>query len=691
MELRVRRYSAVFVALALMITLVPLAGPAGAVGTFDDDDGNVHESNIEAIAALGITLGCNPPANTLYCPDDYVTRQQMASFLVRTFDLPPAPAGQFTDTAGSVHENDINALAASGITRGCNPPANDQYCPRDVVTRGQMAAFMARGLGLADVAENFFTDDNGNIFEPQINAIARVGITRGCNPPANTEYCADNPVRRDEMASFLSRVAAIETTGTTVTTTPAPTTSIPGATTTTSLPGQGRGLFFSPNSDRQPATELNGQTFSGNAYIFAGPDAGVNQTRFYVNDPSASGSAYRVEDFSKFDLEGTAPTGNAYPFDTFKLKNGTHTVTAVMVLSGGGTETHTENIRVSNPASVWLAKQEESFNLPPGGSSSTPKGVVVDSNNGNPINWTATEAASWLTLAKSSGTGGESVTFNASTGTLTPGVRKATVTVSAPGYQSRSFIVTMNILPVGSCPSPTGTDIAVATPYALDFTTSSGSVAASNGSGTGFTCVQATSGGQGYVASNLSLDLAAPGTLSIATTKGIAYQNVDTQDNALGVGFNGSGTTVLTTTLNSPPWEGNGGSEQAGIWAGIHEDTYVKGVLIDLPGGNAIQLQSESLGSVLGTQQLTLGATAPTTVGLQLTIGGGTASLSYSINGGAFQPLAGTVPVAAGIFTGVDPDGSGPSGVNTMGGIFASHRNGTAKTYTFGDFSVAKP
>jgi N-acetylneuraminic acid mutarotase len=218
-----RGIGAATLVVALVVGLLPLG--AGAVGTFDDDDGNIHESAIENIAALGITLGCNPPANTLYCPDDYVTRQQMASFLVRTFDLPPGPAGQFTDTAGSVHENDINALAASGITRGCNPPANTQYCPTDLVTRGQMAAFMARGLGLENISDpDFFSDDDDSIFELQINAIARVGITRGCNPPANTEYCPQNPVRRDEMASFLSRVAAIETTGTTSTTTPASTT-----------------------------------------------------------------------------------------------------------------------------------------------------------------------------------------------------------------------------------------------------------------------------------------------------------------------------------------------------------------------------------------------------------------------------------------------------------------------------------
>src|SRR5690606_29910694 len=103
-----RRFAAWILSLVLVATLVPLAGPAAAGGTCEDDGGNIHESASEDIAALGTTLGCNPPANTLYCPDDYVTRQQMASFLVRTFDPPPGPAGQFTDTSGSVHENDIN-------------------------------------------------------------------------------------------------------------------------------------------------------------------------------------------------------------------------------------------------------------------------------------------------------------------------------------------------------------------------------------------------------------------------------------------------------------------------------------------------------------------------------------------------------------------------------------------------------
>jgi hypothetical protein len=75
-----------------------------------------------------------------------VTRGQMAAFLVRALDLGRSDAVDFVDDEGSVFEADIQSLAAAGITRGCNPPANDRFCPNDAVTRGQMAAFLKRGL-----------------------------------------------------------------------------------------------------------------------------------------------------------------------------------------------------------------------------------------------------------------------------------------------------------------------------------------------------------------------------------------------------------------------------------------------------------------------------------------------------------------------------------------------------------------
>ena len=59
---------------------------------FTDDDGNVYEENIEAIAALGITVGCGNPVDNLYCPSRTVTRAQMAAFLIRALGETPETA-----------------------------------------------------------------------------------------------------------------------------------------------------------------------------------------------------------------------------------------------------------------------------------------------------------------------------------------------------------------------------------------------------------------------------------------------------------------------------------------------------------------------------------------------------------------------------------------------------------------------
>jgi hypothetical protein len=134
----------------LSVVGVALAASLPPGGSFSDDDGNIHEAAIEAIAAEGITRGCNPPINDLYCPSTTVTRGQMAAFLVRALDLPSTSDTPFTDAAG-VFEDSINRLAAAGITRGCNPPTNDLFCPNSPVKRDQMASFLTRALGLTPI------------------------------------------------------------------------------------------------------------------------------------------------------------------------------------------------------------------------------------------------------------------------------------------------------------------------------------------------------------------------------------------------------------------------------------------------------------------------------------------------------------------------------------------------------------
>jgi glucose/arabinose dehydrogenase len=197
---------------AALLTTVGAAGaelPPG--GTFRDDDGNPHEGNIEAIAAADITRGCNPPINDLYCPDRILDRGEIAAFIVRMLDLPATNLDFFGDDEESVFENDINRLAAAGITRGCDPPANTMYCPLRKLNRGEITAFLVRALDLTDAGPgDFYEDDDTSVFEHDIDRLTHAGIGFSCNPPEDTMYCPAAAVPRDEMATFLAKSAGLD-------------------------------------------------------------------------------------------------------------------------------------------------------------------------------------------------------------------------------------------------------------------------------------------------------------------------------------------------------------------------------------------------------------------------------------------------------------------------------------------------
>jgi len=177
-------------------------------GSFIDDDGNVHEGYIEAIRAEGITSGCNPPVNDRYCPERNVTRGEMAAFLVRALDLTwDGGRDWFDDDDGSPFESSINKIAAAGITQGCG---SRSYCPNETVSREQMAAFLVRAYNLGgSTSGDPFVDDNNSLFEDHIERLRANGVTKGCNPPTNNRFCPTQPVRRDEMATFIARASGL--------------------------------------------------------------------------------------------------------------------------------------------------------------------------------------------------------------------------------------------------------------------------------------------------------------------------------------------------------------------------------------------------------------------------------------------------------------------------------------------------
>ena len=168
---------------------------------FTDIDATPFEGDILWIYERGITRGC---ASTLFCPADFVLRDQMASFLVRAFQLPPTSLDFFADDDGNMHESNINRVAAAGVSLGC---ATGRYCPSAPVTREQMASFLLRGLNyagrpVAPTPSDHFVDDDGSVHEADINRLASAGITRGCRA---WEFCPRLVVTREQMAAFLRR------------------------------------------------------------------------------------------------------------------------------------------------------------------------------------------------------------------------------------------------------------------------------------------------------------------------------------------------------------------------------------------------------------------------------------------------------------------------------------------------------
>jgi len=166
---------------------------------------------IERLYNAGITGGCaNGPLR--YCPENPVTRAEMAKFLELGIHgsayTPPAGTGLvFADVSLSYWADKwIEKLYADGVTSGClTSPL--RYCPDDAVTRAQMAKFLllakhgktytppavGAGTGFGDVAASYWA-------AAWIKQLAAEGITSGCG---GGNYCPENSVTRAEMAKFL--------------------------------------------------------------------------------------------------------------------------------------------------------------------------------------------------------------------------------------------------------------------------------------------------------------------------------------------------------------------------------------------------------------------------------------------------------------------------------------------------------
>lgn len=181
------------------------APPAG----FSDTASNVHKPQIDCLAWREVTAG-RPDGS--YGAKLTLSRGQVARFFVnvlvaRGFELPPPSADYFTDDNGTAHEDAINQLVEIDVLAD----TGDSYEPGGPATRSFMALVTAKATRFAGVADptaipDYYTDDNGDPNEQEINLISAHGIVTG---KGGGIYAPNDVLPRDQMATFLARMLAL--------------------------------------------------------------------------------------------------------------------------------------------------------------------------------------------------------------------------------------------------------------------------------------------------------------------------------------------------------------------------------------------------------------------------------------------------------------------------------------------------
>jgi len=193
---------------------------------------------IETLLHHGVTVGCN---GSQYCPAQKVPRSQMAIFIARSlspgaplpasgsangspYDCKAGGVSAFTDVAPTdAFCRAVHFVAAQNVTSGCGPSV---FCPDDLVSRAQMAIFVAKGVfapaGGGAIAQTYGPDPVtgrsyscapgtpnlhfsdvlvSDSFCKHAHYLWATGVISGCSA---TQYCPAGDVARDEMAKFLS-------------------------------------------------------------------------------------------------------------------------------------------------------------------------------------------------------------------------------------------------------------------------------------------------------------------------------------------------------------------------------------------------------------------------------------------------------------------------------------------------------
>ena len=172
-----------------------------AKSTFADDPNDTFSKYIYAISAAGITVGCN--GSSYYCPYNIVTRGQMAAFIIRV------KYGETFTYTTTPYFSDVPAdhpffKYVQKMKDDAITTVSSTYMVDQEVTREQMAAFVIRakyGETFDYTQTPYYTDvPSTNTYFKCVQKMKDDAITT-----TTGSYQASSTVTREQMATFIAR------------------------------------------------------------------------------------------------------------------------------------------------------------------------------------------------------------------------------------------------------------------------------------------------------------------------------------------------------------------------------------------------------------------------------------------------------------------------------------------------------
>jgi hypothetical protein len=144
-------------------------------------------------------------ADNTFRPANTLTRAQLATVIARSLGLGSVqPDGRFSDvTIATGHAGHIHAVAAAGIVTGY---PDGTFRPEEPIKRDQMATFLARALELAPRPATFTDVSATSPHYGNVGALQWEGIASG---DRSGRYGPGDHLRRDQAASLVARAFGV--------------------------------------------------------------------------------------------------------------------------------------------------------------------------------------------------------------------------------------------------------------------------------------------------------------------------------------------------------------------------------------------------------------------------------------------------------------------------------------------------